>query len=378
MSQLSALCAARPLLTFFRICDIQVIDAHRGLAIQLRDWGHVSNVTFANVTVSTRRYGGRWWGAGEPIYVTAVPRWPNRPVGRVTNVSFVNVTAVTAGGAVLLSGSPESELRDLRFVNVSVRFAPSPADLSWKKQAHGVALPRVHDAARGGGSEPLAAAGGADAAAGKAAGAERGAASNWWKGVRTWFRGSTGDLPPTVVKLDRRPGPYGVAPLRNARPAPVLAQFVEGLQLQGVELVVEQGSPVDPCAWLSRQRAWGLGWLWGWGGVRWPWMSDLVGHTVIGVSAVGVCFKLVEQEAGVGVEAVLGQDLELLCTESMKGGGGGKSALLGSSSRRLFWLTIVAVLTPIVLWAVHCRWIRTIRLRRASSGAGVEVGVKQS
>lgn len=354
-----------------------MIDAHRGLAIQLRDWGQVSNVTFANVTVSTRRYGGRWWGAGEPIYVTAVPRWPNRPVGHVNNVSFVNVTAVTAGGTVLLSGSPEGGLRGLRFVNVSVRFAPSPADLLLKQQAHGAALLRADDVNKGGGLKPLPPAGGGGAAADTAEAAARGAAGRWWERVRAWFRGSTGDLPPSVVKLDRRPGPYGVAPLRNARPAPLLAQFVEGLQLRGVELVVEQGSPVDPCAWLSRQRTWGLGWLWGWGRVRWPWLSDLVGHTVTGVSAVGVSLKMMTQGATVGVETVSEQDLGLLCTERMQGGGVGKGAAMGSSTRSLFWLTVTAVVTPVALWAVYCRWVGTKRSRRASPGAGVEEGVKR-
>lgn len=39
-----------------------------------RDSGSISDVRFQNVSASTRLYHPSWWGAAEPIYVTAVPR----------------------------------------------------------------------------------------------------------------------------------------------------------------------------------------------------------------------------------------------------------------------------------------------------------------
>lgn len=39
-----------------------------------RDGGSISGVAFRNVSLSTRLYDPSWWGAAEPIYVTAVPR----------------------------------------------------------------------------------------------------------------------------------------------------------------------------------------------------------------------------------------------------------------------------------------------------------------
>ena len=41
---------------------------------QSRDGGDVSDVSFRSIGLSTRLYEGSWWGAGEPIHVTAVPR----------------------------------------------------------------------------------------------------------------------------------------------------------------------------------------------------------------------------------------------------------------------------------------------------------------
>lgn len=129
-----------------RFVRLAIKDSHRGLAIQLRDGGSISDVTFEHVSVSTRLYDPSWWGAAEPISITAVPRTPggqvrcraagrgalgrhgcacahvrlNRPssrtcphtpslppsqVGTVSDVAFRDITAVSEGG-ILLAGGP--------------------------------------------------------------------------------------------------------------------------------------------------------------------------------------------------------------------------------------------------------------------------------
>ena len=40
----------------------------------LRDEGSIEGVQFTNMTIETRMYGRFWWGGGEPISVTAMPR----------------------------------------------------------------------------------------------------------------------------------------------------------------------------------------------------------------------------------------------------------------------------------------------------------------
>jgi hypothetical protein len=51
-----------------------VAFAGRGMSIMLRDQGSVEGVQFTNITVETLFYERVWWGAAEPIYITAMPR----------------------------------------------------------------------------------------------------------------------------------------------------------------------------------------------------------------------------------------------------------------------------------------------------------------
>jgi hypothetical protein len=40
----------------------------------------MQNISFEDITVSTRYYNQTWWGGAEPIYVTATPRTPTTKV----------------------------------------------------------------------------------------------------------------------------------------------------------------------------------------------------------------------------------------------------------------------------------------------------------
>ncbi len=55
----------------FDSCVIK--SSHRGLAIHLSEGSDVENVLFSNMIVETRIFHERWWGRGEPIYITAIP-----------------------------------------------------------------------------------------------------------------------------------------------------------------------------------------------------------------------------------------------------------------------------------------------------------------
>jgi hypothetical protein len=49
-------------------------DPRRGLSVALRDGGSMEGVQFSNIAIQARLYGRFWWGGGEPIHVTAMPR----------------------------------------------------------------------------------------------------------------------------------------------------------------------------------------------------------------------------------------------------------------------------------------------------------------
>lgn len=101
--------------------NITIVDSHRGLGLQIRDGGNVSDITFSNINISTRYYDPSWWGRAEPIYVTTCPRHSSSKEGSISNLQFINITANSENG-VFLSGSKGGLLSNLRFINMNLTF----------------------------------------------------------------------------------------------------------------------------------------------------------------------------------------------------------------------------------------------------------------
>jgi hypothetical protein len=112
------------------VCDFRdiVFDScvirrsHRGLGIQLRDEGNVENVLYSNMIVETRLFGGGWWGAAEPIYVTALPRTADTKVGAIRHVRFRNLLCRGENGAYI-RGCAASRPDDILLDNVRLELA---------------------------------------------------------------------------------------------------------------------------------------------------------------------------------------------------------------------------------------------------------------
>ncbi|KAG6541845.1 hypothetical protein Mapa_016863 [Marchantia paleacea] len=100
---------------------LTIKDSHRGLALQLRDGGSISDVVFANIEMSTRYYHSSWWGRAEPIYITACPRDSGTVVGSISDVHFINISATSENG-VFISGSAGSILTGVVFQNIFLNF----------------------------------------------------------------------------------------------------------------------------------------------------------------------------------------------------------------------------------------------------------------
>ncbi|GAB4167924.1 MAG: glycoside hydrolase family 28 protein [Terrimicrobiaceae bacterium] len=99
--------------------DCLIERSNRGLAIQLRDGGSVRDVTFERITVGTRRFAPDFWGAAEPIYVTALPRNKSTRVGTVSNIRFRDISCHSENGIVIY-GDPGDRIRGLRFEHVNL------------------------------------------------------------------------------------------------------------------------------------------------------------------------------------------------------------------------------------------------------------------
>lgn len=106
----------------FSNCVIR--GSHRGVALLLRDEGNIENVLVQNLTIETRLFDPAWWGAAEPISITAIPRTTGGKVGRIRNVRFDNILARGEGG-VLIAGSETSIIDEIELNHVSVELRRS-------------------------------------------------------------------------------------------------------------------------------------------------------------------------------------------------------------------------------------------------------------
>jgi polygalacturonase len=103
----------------FERCEI--ITSCRGLTIQLRDEGDVYNVVFRDINFVSRYHSDPWWGRGEAISITAIPRTPETNIGTIHDVEFQNISGKSEN-SVRISGTPESRIRNVRMENVNVRL----------------------------------------------------------------------------------------------------------------------------------------------------------------------------------------------------------------------------------------------------------------
>lgn len=81
-----------------------ISDSHRGLAFKLSEPGGVHNVLFTDIVVETRFFDSRFWGGGEPIYLSSYP-WRGGS-GTVCNVRFHNILARSENGVLIRSEEP--------------------------------------------------------------------------------------------------------------------------------------------------------------------------------------------------------------------------------------------------------------------------------
>jgi hypothetical protein len=126
-------------------------ESNRGIGVFVRDEGSVEDVLFSDIQIETRLHTG-WWGAGEPIHVSAIPGTEPTDVssaeaadpfetddlreadiealGRIRNVRFSNVTA-TAEHGVVVYGQERGHIDDLSFENLQLHLTDSPLAQSY-------------------------------------------------------------------------------------------------------------------------------------------------------------------------------------------------------------------------------------------------------
>lgn len=106
----------------FERCEIR--SCCRGFTIQLRDEGNVSNIEFTDITFNARYQAAPWWGRGEAISFTAIPRAKGVKVGRIHDIRIRNVTGVAENSA-RINGSPESRIENIAIENMGLTMTRS-------------------------------------------------------------------------------------------------------------------------------------------------------------------------------------------------------------------------------------------------------------
>ena len=106
------------------VSHVNITNSSRGIGIFLRDEGSLENITFSDMYIETKLHTGDWWGNGEPIHISAVRGKDNVKLGAIKNVEFNNITCKGENG-ILLYGSDESAIQDVRFNHVSMEFVNS-------------------------------------------------------------------------------------------------------------------------------------------------------------------------------------------------------------------------------------------------------------
>jgi Glycosyl hydrolases family 28 len=101
----------------FERCAIR--SSSRGICIQLRDEADVYNIDFRDITFVSRYHSDPWWGRGEAISLTAIPRAAETIVGSIRDVRIRNVSG-RAENSVRICGSAESRIKNVRLENVAV------------------------------------------------------------------------------------------------------------------------------------------------------------------------------------------------------------------------------------------------------------------
>lgn len=118
-----------------------ISDSNRGIGIQNRGEGTVTNVTFSNITLDCHLFSDVWWGKSEPIYVTSYPRargnhkdagWrfpkgaTKGECGEVSDIRFYNISAISENGIFIGCDEPD-KIKDIVLDNIKLKLVKTTA-----------------------------------------------------------------------------------------------------------------------------------------------------------------------------------------------------------------------------------------------------------
>ena len=106
--------------------NLVIYDSNRGIGLFAREnEAAIENIYFDNIIITNRLHKGHWWGKGEPIHISTIPRFEGDAAGIIRNVRFSNITAESETGVVIW-GDKKDAIQDLSFENMNITIKESP------------------------------------------------------------------------------------------------------------------------------------------------------------------------------------------------------------------------------------------------------------
>ncbi|MGI5947441.1 MAG: glycoside hydrolase family 28 protein [Lachnospiraceae bacterium] len=122
--------------------DCIIKDCSRAVGIWSRDGGTISDIYIHHIMGNTKRYADcpqrsfapRWWGKGEPIFISATKRKDgDRIPGKIHHIQMDHIR-ITSESCIFIGGEEYAPIEHIRFQDI---------EIVWKKQ--GLHLPDVFD-----------------------------------------------------------------------------------------------------------------------------------------------------------------------------------------------------------------------------------------
>jgi Glycosyl hydrolases family 28 len=104
----------------FRSACLQILPSHRAIGVQLRDGGTGRNISFTDVLLTALRDVRSWWGAGEAVAITVLPRVARQARrSALDGVTIQRIHASSESGVVIAGESPRGRKRRRRISNIA-------------------------------------------------------------------------------------------------------------------------------------------------------------------------------------------------------------------------------------------------------------------
>lgn len=114
--------------------DCLIRDCSRAIGIWVRDGGMVENIHIHHVVGNTRRYADcpkrefapRWWGKGEPIFISSTYRTEEKKYpGKIKDI-FIDHIKLESESAIFIAGEKDSVIEDISITD---------SKIIWKNQS---------------------------------------------------------------------------------------------------------------------------------------------------------------------------------------------------------------------------------------------------